>query len=154
MKKKPTLSKLKKTLDAIFSKYIRYYYAVKELGNIENGKCYTCDTIQPTKKMQNSHFVPRQCLTTRYHLDNCRIGCYVCNMLYGGNIAEYGERLKKEIGEDRVQNLIELRRKFFKGEYQKLTIEWYQEQIEIYKNKVEELENPRINYKIEDLKFL
>lgn len=137
--KKESISKLKKKLDALFSRYIRYYWAIEHTGDIQFDRCYTCDRTQEVKALQNSHYIPRQILTTRYDENNCRPACYACNMLYGGMIAEYGERLKEEIGEDAVKELIQKQRDYRAGNYEKMDIDWYKEKIKEYKEKLDNL---------------
>ena len=131
MKKKKTISKLKKELDAVFSKYIRNKYA-------KNGmvKCYTCDHIGEIKKMQNGHFNPRQHLATRYDERNCRPQCFACNMYYGGNPATFATNLIKEYGEGIVQELEQCRWEIFK-----VDIGWYEEKIDFYTKKLDELQD-------------
>lgn len=97
-------SKLVKKLDAIFSKYIRYYYADSN-GHVS---CYTCGTTKPVKEMQCGHFQSRRHYATRWHTNNCRPQCVKCNMFMQGNIWIYGNKLKAEIGEDKFDELIQL----------------------------------------------
>ena len=101
---KKTHAKLKKELDAVFSKYIRWNYA-DDKGIVE---CYTCNTRKPVKEMQNGHFQSRRHTATRWHLDNCRPQCVKCNMFSQGEQYLYGQRLEAEIGEDKVQDVIHL----------------------------------------------
>ena len=67
--------------------------------------CYTCGKRLPWKCMHNCHFKSRQFLGTRFDFDNMRCGCPDCNIIKHGNISVYRERLKREIGEDKVNNL-------------------------------------------------
>lgn len=99
-KKEKTVSWYKKEADAVFSRFIRNKFAVDGMV-----KCYTCNHLGEIKKMQNGHCLPRQYLSMRYSEKNCRPQCYACNMLYGGQIvvflnklcAEYGEDFRKEL---------------------------------------------------------
>lgn len=116
---KASISKLKKKLDAEFSKFIRYR---------DGGQCYTCTNKNHPKKMQNGHFVPRQYLAVRYDERNCHCQCYACNMLYGGQPSVYAIRLKRDFGDGIIEELESLRCKTTK-----LTPMWYEEQIEKYK---------------------
>lgn len=90
-----TVSKLKKELDAIFSKYIRLKYS-------KNGMvaCYTCGHLGEVKKMQNGHCLPRQYLSMRFSEKNCRPQCYACNMLYGGQVVVFLNKLCDEYGDN------------------------------------------------------
>lgn len=96
VKTEKTLSKLKKELDAVFSRYIRYR---------DKGQCYTCPKKDDPKRMQNGHFVPRQYLAVRFSEINCHCQCYACNMLYNGQPSAYAARLKRDYGEGVVERL-------------------------------------------------
>ena len=128
--KRKSISKLKKELDAVFSKYIRTKYS-------KNGmvKCYTCQHIGEIKRMQNGHFNPRQHLATRYDERNCRPQCFACNMYYGGNPATFATNLKKEYGEGIIEELEKTRWEIFKADES-----WYLKKIEYYKNELAKLE--------------
>lgn len=95
-RKKPSLAKLKKRADAIFSKYIRIR---------DNFTCYTCGRVMDLNSSQNGHFVPRQYLSVRYDEVNCHCQCYACNMLYNGQPSAYAARLEKDYGLGTVLNL-------------------------------------------------
>lgn len=102
-KKAPTMTKLKKEADRVFSLFVRQKYADSE-GNI---KCYTCPTVKPLKKMQNGHFVGRKYLGTRYEEKNCRPQCWYCNSKHMGNgrPVEFAQGLKIEFGPTIVDEL-------------------------------------------------
>ena len=121
--KTKTVSKLKKELDAVFSKYIRAKHPKK---------CFTCG--KASDKLQCGHFVPRIYLATRWDEDNCRPQDVGCNIWGRGQLLDFEENLIKEIGVARVQQLKEKR-----NEIWKLTPEWYTEQIKLYTQKLEEL---------------
>jgi hypothetical protein len=126
MARKPkTLSKYKKELDAVFSRYIRYR---------DKGQCFTCPKKDEPKRMQNGHFVPRQYLSVRFDERNCNCQCYACNMLYGGQGATYAIRLADKYGQEVVEELEQQR-----WVSVKLDIGWYQQQIEHYKQEVDRL---------------
>jgi len=96
-KKKPTVSKLKKKLDAIFSKYIRLSNAFVHEGEL-SCVCVTCGNTKPVKKMQNGHFMSRQHTATRYNELNCSPQCYGCNVMQQGKQYEHGLYLDKKHG--------------------------------------------------------
>lgn len=123
LKKPKSISKLKKELDAIFSKFIRAR---------DKGQCYTCPKKDDPKRMQNGHFVPRQYLSIRYSEINCHCQCYACNMLYNGQPSRYAINLQRDYGEGVVGQLEALRTKITK-----LTPDWYEEQIAYYKGLIE-----------------
>lgn len=126
MTKRPTVSKLKKKLDAIFSKYIRHKYAKDGMVT-----CYTCGHTNEIKKMQNGHFIPRQYLRTRFDERNCRPQCYACNVLYGGQSSAFALKLQEEYGDDIIKELEKDRMTPIK-----LDVPWYQEKIKEYTEKL------------------
>ena len=128
--KPKTAAKLKKDLDAIFSKYIRLKYS-DENGNVA---CYTCGKVMHWKQIQNGHFISRQYLATRWHEDNCRPQCVGDNIFGNGKPLDFEERLKEELGSQYVEDMKMLRHKSLK-----LDRHWYAEQIAIYQAKFDSL---------------
>ena len=124
--KKKSISKLKKDLDAVFSKYIRHKYAIDGLV-----ACYTCGVVKPVKQMQNGHFQSRKHLSTRWDEDNCRVQCVGCNVFKYGESYIFGKKLEKEID---VEALI-----FKSRQLQKFNQVELQEMINEYKAKLNEL---------------
>jgi hypothetical protein len=124
-KKSKTQAQLKKELDKYFSLYIRTTHS-DENGN---NTCYTCGKAGTIKTMQCGHFVSRQYLATRWHENNCRIQCAGCNLFGNGKPLDFEERLKKELGDEYVEEM-----KASRHQSLKLDRHWYQEQIEKYKN--------------------
>jgi hypothetical protein len=123
-------AKLVKKLDAIFSKYIRWYYA-DDNGYVE---CYTCGVHKHVKEMHNGHFQSRRHYSTRWNINNCRPQCPRCNLFAQGEQYIFGQKLINEIGEDAVNDIIALSKttsKFAAYEYQEL--------IDKYKNKLNKL---------------
>ena len=122
-KRKPrgqlTPAKLKKELDRVFSLYIR--------GKYEKS-CYTCGR---TGTLQNGHFISRQYLATRWDENNCRPQCVGCNIYGNGKPLDFEERLKKELGDNLVEEMKKKRHTITK-----VGIQWYKEQIELYKSKI------------------
>lgn len=124
--KKKTLSKWKHELDAIFSRYIRLR---------DKGICYTCGLKKHYKEMQCGHFVPRQYLSVRFSEINCNCQCYACNMLYNGQPSKYAVNLKKQYGENIIEEL-EAQRQVIT----KLDEIWYRQQIAYYSDLVSVME--------------
>lgn len=119
-KKKKTLAKWKKELDAVFSRYIRQR---------DGGQCFTCPKKDHWKNMQNGHFVPRQYLSLRFDERNCNCQCYACNMLYNGQPSLYAVRLKQKYGEGIIEELESVRLK-----ETKLDEAWYVDKIQHYQS--------------------
>lgn len=117
------ISRLKSSLDAIFSIYIRAKY----------GKtCYTCGG---SGTLQCGHFISRSYLATRWDESNARPQCVGCNIWGHGKFLDFEEHLVKELGADRVQELKDARKQLIKP-----TRKFYTEQILIFSEKVQELQ--------------
>lgn len=98
---KPTISKLKKKLDTVFSLYIRKKYA----DHREYVECVTCKVKKPIKEMQNGHYVSRGNNSLRFSEDNCFPQCVGCNVFKKGNYPAYTSFLINKFGSDHVLNL-------------------------------------------------
>ena len=126
-KKAKTHAKLKKELDAVFSKYIRWYYADAN-GYVE---CYTCGQVKPVKEMQAGHFQSRRHNSTRWEFNNVRPHDARCNMFAQGEQYLFGQKLKAEIGEEAVEAFVQLSHKSVK--FSKADLEYL---IDLYKEKL------------------
>ena len=128
MPRKITRKGLIKKLDTVFSLYIRQRYADKN-GMV---KCCTCSTVKHWKEMDCGHFMSRKYMSTRYDEDNCSTQCKSCNVF------RYGEAylFSKFLGSRLSEKLYKKSRKTKK--YANVDLE---EMIEIYKKKVELLDN-------------
>lgn len=124
-KKLKTQAQLKKELDSVFSQYIR---------QIHPARCYTCGVSKRRKNLQCGHFISRAYLATRFHEDNCRPQCVGCNVFGGGKPLDFEENLKKELGEQYVEDMKKLRHTTVK--YDRL---WYTEKINYYKSLISDL---------------
>lgn len=74
-------------------------------------RCFTCGSIiDEPAKAQTGHCIPSATggVQLRYNLDNLRVQDYRCNINLGGNGAIYITRLRLEIGDERVDKLLEL----------------------------------------------
>lgn len=85
----PSVSKLKKRADAVFSLYIR---------TRDNGVCFTCGVQRSIKEMQNGHFVSRVHNSLRFDERNCNCQCPGCNVFKHGNMDVYALRLTQKYG--------------------------------------------------------
>jgi hypothetical protein len=128
-KKPKTQARLKKDLDAVFSKYIRHKYS-------KNGivKCYTCSVSKPISEMQNGHWIPRNNLATRFSEENCRPQCVGCNMFQRGRPDVFAVNLIAE-----GVNIVELQQSRYK--VFKIDSIWYEQQIEKYTEKLQSFIN-------------
>ena len=127
-KKPKTVSKLKKELDALFSRYIRQKYA-NESGLVE---CFTCKCVKHWKEMQNGHYIPRSFSSTRYDEKNNHPQCPACNIFGGGKYDVYAVELEKKYGQGILQELAEKKkiRKQFKPYELEALISNYKERVE------------------------
>lgn len=134
-KKKKTVSKLKRELDAVFSKFIRLRKAV-QIGDVFYCTCVTCGKEAPVSKMQNGHFMSRRFTNTRFYEKNCNVQCVGCNRFDQGRQYEHHLYIEKEYGSGASETLHKLSRvsKTFKVNELEMMIEEYSE-------KVKELDN-------------
>lgn len=86
-----SVSKLKKELDSLFSKYIRTKYSKNDMVS-----CYTCGVTKSINEMQCGHFISRLYLATRFDEDNCRPQCVGCNVFGNGKPVQFANRLESE----------------------------------------------------------
>jgi len=126
------LPALKKSLDTIFSRYIR----LKDRD--ENGYvvCYTCESKKLWKEMDAGHFQSRKYLATRWHEDNVKPQCKRCNIFNSGEQYTFGKLLDVRTEEGKSDELYRLARTTVK--YMRCD---YEEMISYYVDKVEELLN-------------
>jgi len=118
-----TISKLKKELDTVFSRYTR----LKDAD--ENGlvACYTCRVKYHYKKMHAGHYGLRGYLNTRWDEMNVKPQCGVDNLWRKGEPILFREHLIEDYGEEAVKAL-EARTKILT----KLDRGFYQEKITQY----------------------
>ena len=121
-KKKLTRSQLIKSLDKVFSIFIRQR---------DKGVCFTCGTKQEWKYMQNGHFVSRSHYATRWDEKNCHCQCLRCNCFMSGNYPVYAERMIDKYGHEIVRELNRLGQKL--GTMDNAELE---RKIEHYKSKI------------------
>lgn len=127
-KKRPTKRRIKRStlvnkLDAVMSTWNRTRYADSS-GIV---KCYTCPKSAPIKSMQNGHYVSRSVRKLRWEPNNMRPQCYGCNVMHHGQPITFRENLLKELGEEYVSNLENLRHELFNP-----SDEWLSQQIQSY----------------------
>jgi len=124
-----TIQKLRKEADKWFSLYIRLRQADK-MGWI---RCYTCRKPIYWTEAECSHFKDRRYLLFRYDEKNAKACCHRCNCVLDGNKVKYEQKLRKEYGDEVVNNLIN------NQAIVKLSIPDYEVMIRGYRMKVKEL---------------
>ena len=117
-----------KVLQAVFNTYIR----VRDKDEL----CVSCDCNMQNRKGDASHFYPTTYQGLRFNEDNVHLSCVTCNQFKHGNIQEYRPRLIKRIGQERVNQLDNLRHSKMD-----LKIEDIKELINEYKFKLKNLKN-------------
>lgn len=123
---KKTIPQLIKSLDGVFSKYIRVNYSIGEYC-----KCFTCDKPMHWKEAHCGHFQPRTKSPTRFSEDNCKPQCPSCNTFNEGETTEFERRLIEWIGKDAVEALILESKQTWKWDRGYLI-----EKIEYYRNEL------------------
>jgi NAD-dependent dihydropyrimidine dehydrogenase PreA subunit len=131
LKKKKSLPFLKKELQEVFNKFIRYRDT-----QYSNGKaffvCISCGEPKDIDLMHAGHYWPvGGNESIRYDEDNCHGQCVQCNYHKHGNEKGYRPRLIKKIGQERF-NLLEIKR-HNKSKLMAFEVEYL---IQVYEEKV------------------
>lgn len=95
-------------------------------------KCYTCDRTGPWKEFQTGHFVGGRNNSVLFNEECVRIQCVACNIFLHGNYQVYTIRMIQEVGLEKVEELLKLKR-----QDKKMTYEDYEEVYLNYKTLVE-----------------
>lgn len=127
-----TVSKLKKQLDDVFSKYIRLKYA-DSAGMVA---CYTSGIVKHWKEMHCGHFISRRHLSTRWDEMNCRPQTPAENLFNQGNAPEFAKKLISEYGCEIIETLTQKSHQTLK-----LKAIDYQELIDLYTEKLKNVNN-------------
>ena len=127
-----TISKLKKKLDKIFSEYIR----LRDSDYKGNCKCISCGKEVPAfgGSTHAGHLFSRRYLSIRFDEKNVNAQCAYCNTFLNGNQIKAARGVENKWGEGTV-NELESRMHITT----KLNRVDYEEAIEIYKQKIREL---------------
>jgi len=123
--KQPSIKRLKKEADRVFSIYIRMR---------GKGVCFICGVRKQWKEMDCGHYISRNHLATRYDERNCQCSCKRCNIFMGGNLTSFAIKLIKRYGGNILQELDTLKNKPIK-----MTISDYQALIDLYNSKIKKL---------------
>ena len=134
MKRKRSLSSLKKQAWKLCSEYIRRHSADPHGYNV----CVCCGVKKHWKELHASHLVPGRRLGILFDERGIFPCCYSCNVMKSGNYREFDAYIDKILGvEYRLKLVEELRRnskrptKFNSGTFEVL--------IEGYKHKLKQL---------------
>jgi len=121
--KQKSISKLKKEVWAVFSKYIRSRDCLKTTGCTSWGLCVTCDKRLHFKMLQAGHFIPGRHSANLFSERGVHAQCYNCNMNLRGNTLEYRRRIIRMYGEGADEELEaenEVIKKFTRDELESL----------------------------------
>ena len=94
--KKPSVKKLIKELDRVFSIYIR---------KRDHHICFTCGKKLTEKTSQCGHYVSRRYGNLRFCEKNCHAQCSGCNIFKHGNMDSYALRLINKYGKNILEEL-------------------------------------------------
>ena len=120
-------SSYKKALWIIFSKYIRLR---------DGGMCFSCGKKDDWKNLDAGHYIPKTAgLALYFDEKNVNSQCTYCNRFMHGNLSQYALALRMKYGETILEELEWKRRKITR-----ISIPEYQKLIQLYKDKVKELE--------------
>lgn len=131
-------SELKRAKDkawSAFSKYIRGRDCIRFTGDIEHGKCVTCNRPYPFKKLQAGHFIGGRNNAILFDEEAVYSQCYGCNVGRSGAYVEYFIFMESEVGREKID---ELRAK--KSQTVKYTLFDYERIRKEYEDKYEALE--------------
>ena len=100
VKKKQTLSSIKKKAWVLFSQYIRMRDCLKTTGCKSWGLCITCGTRYHFKLLQAGHFISGRHNVNLFSEKGTHAQCYNCNINLRGNTLEYRRQIIKLYGEN------------------------------------------------------
>lgn len=129
--KKDSLGKLDEKLWRLFSAYIR------QRDSDSNGyiRCITCGKVVHWKESDAGHFVTRDHKAVKFNEKNVNAQCQCCNRFHSGEQYLHGISIDAKYGAGTSQMLVALG-----SQTCKLDRVWYEQQIEIYKAKVKEVQ--------------
>ncbi len=134
MKKKKTLTSLKKKVWEVFSPYIRTRDCLKTTGCASFGLCITCGKRYHFKLLQAGHLIPGRHNANLFNERGCHAQCYNCNINLRGNTLEYRRKVIEMYGEGADEEIEEHAR-----QYKKFTIIDLEELVLYYKEKLKEV---------------
>ncbi|MCK5019568.1 MAG: recombination protein NinG [Candidatus Peribacteraceae bacterium] len=133
--KRITVTKLKKEIVPIHSRYIRLRDCLRTTGSPEYGECFTCDFSGPISYLQAGHFMQGRHNAYLFSERGVHAQCARCNLTLGGNPHEYRRQIVKLYGEDVAMELEAERQ-----QVKKFTISELKELKESLLKKIRELE--------------
>ncbi len=98
---KTAYKKAKDKLDKVYSRFRR----LKEADLNGNVRCVTCAKVMPWKKSQCGHYIPRNCLSTRWTIENTAVQCVGCNVWGEGKHHKFAIYLTRMYGAQILEKL-------------------------------------------------
>ena len=94
----------------IWEKYVSPYIRQRDANFSGYCRCISCNKVRPWKEMDAGHFIRKSKGNSVYFLeDNIHAQCTDCNRFGSMETGhQYGENLKKKIGEKRFKELYEI----------------------------------------------
>jgi len=114
-----SVTKLKKKLDVVFSRYVR----TRDLDDNGRATCFTCGVQKPWKELHAGHFQSRSKLATRFDEVNVQVQCPRCNLWNQGEQYQFALNLDEHYGAGTAQRIVAASngtRRISAGEYQQL----------------------------------
>ena len=136
IKKRETISSVKKRAWVLFSKCIRIRDCLKTTGCASFGLCITCGKRYHISLLQAGHFIPGRHNANLFSEKGVHAQCYNCNINLRGNTLEYRRQINKMYGEGYDEVLEKEAR-----EIKKFTVKDLLELEQDLKNKLKELEH-------------
>lgn len=136
MAKHKTAKLAKKSAWQSFSRYIRARDCLRFTGDIDEGRCVSCDRHYPFKKLQAGHFIGGRTSSVLFAEDIVYSQCYGCNIGKSGNYLDFYYFMERELGsKEAVDNLVT----HYKQKEVKYKQHDYEELEDLYDNKYRDL---------------
>ena len=98
-KKQKTKGELKEEVWGIFSEYIRKRDCLRTTGDINWGRCITCELPFPYKQGDAGHFIPGRHNSILFEETCVHFQCRRCNRFMGGEPLKYRRAIVRLYGE-------------------------------------------------------
>lgn len=131
--KRRTVSKLKKDIWPLFSKYIRLRDCLQTTGCASFGLCITCGKRYHFKLLQAGHFIAGRHNANLFSEKGTHAQCYNCNINLRGNTLAYRRKIIEMYGngyDEVLEKESQQIRKFSIQELEAL-VEYYREKIKL-----------------------
>jgi len=108
MKKRETVSSMKKKAWKEFSKFVRLRDAIETTKTKTHAKCISCGKTYPAFGvgcLQAGHFIPGRRALNLFDERGCHAQCYHCNHHLTGNWPRYYDAMVKKYGKKVIEAL-------------------------------------------------